>query len=384
MAAGFQLVVGALTYAVLGRLILLSRTRPRVALFAGLNLAAVGLLAYRKPGLNWMLLAYVAIVGAHYLLVRRFAPTRTWIAFWAPLVLLVFVKWQPGLLMLAGISYMAFRLSYLALEVANGSVPMPRVEEYFAFAFFAPTITLGPISNYRTFHDSLRANQPLAIGPSLQRIIVGFTKYLFLGALFDSIAYNGLLHDGHQHGRVDFLVAAVCYYLFLYCNFSGFCDVAIGVAGLMNLRVQENFDRPFIARNPKEYWNRWHITLSHYMRDVVFSPMSKALTRWLGPKRLNHALAISVFTVFLLVGIWHGVGWNYFVFGLIHAVGVTANHYWGIALKSTLGAKRFKAYMANPIIHAVSVAATFAWVVLALASFAVPWWPEVYRGIFWR
>src|SRR5581483_3315279 len=99
------------------------RTRPRVALFAGLNLAAVALLAYRRSGLEWMLLAYVAIVGAHYFLVRRFALTRTWIAFWIPIVLLVLVKWQPGILMLAGISYMAFRLSYLVLEVANGSVP---------------------------------------------------------------------------------------------------------------------------------------------------------------------------------------------------------------------------------------------------------------------
>jgi D-alanyl-lipoteichoic acid acyltransferase DltB (MBOAT superfamily) len=305
---------------------------------------------------------------------------------WSPLFTLLHTepKLQNSGLFFVGVSYMTFRLSYLALEVRNGAAPMPHIEEHIAFAFFVPIMPLGPISNYQTFTDSLRSGEKLAVGTSLLRMLVGFCKYLLIGELFNSIAYDGLLHDGQAHGRLDYLVAALCYYLYLYCNFSGFCDVAIGVAGLMNIRVQENFDRPFLARNPKEYWNRWHITLSHYMRDVVFAPLSKLLVRLFGPRRVQHAIALAVFVVFLLVGIWHGIGWNYFVFGLIHAVGVTANHYYTIALKSALGVQRFRRYMASPIVHAVAVCTTFAYVVLALASFAVTWYPDVYRHIFWH
>jgi D-alanyl-lipoteichoic acid acyltransferase DltB (MBOAT superfamily) len=402
MASG-PFVVGILLYALVGRLLLTMPGRARMLAFAALNIGMAAGLFYRKSHWPWMIAVYVAVVCVHWLLVRRFATPQgrgSWIAFWMPLVVLVLVKcnfiWAPlwaGLgtppalrnsgLFFVGISYMAFRLSYLALEVRNRAVDMPRLEEHLAFAFFVPTMSLGPISNYQTFITSVNARERLAVGTSLLRTVVGFAKYLFIGELFNTIGYDGLLHDGQAHGRLDYLVAALCYYLYLYCNFSGFCDVAIGLAGLMNIRIQENFDRPFIARNPKEYWNRWHITLSHWMRDVVFAPLSKLLTRWFGPRHVKHALAVSVFVVFLLVGIWHGIGWGYFVFGLIHAVGVTANHYYTLALKSALGAQRFRRYMANRVVHALAVAATFAYVTIALASFAVPFWPDVYHHIFW-
>ena len=101
----------------------------------------------------------------------------------------------------------------------------------------------------------------------------------------------------------------VFYYLYLYCNFSGYCDMAIGAAGLIGIPVAENFNNPFAARNVKDFWNRWHITLSSYMRDVVFAPLSKNLVRAMGPAYANHAIALTITVVFLLVGVWHGVGW---------------------------------------------------------------------------
>ena len=111
------------------------------------------------------------------------------------------------------------------------------------------------------------------------RVLVGAVKFKFFGPLLNQLTYSGLLLDGHPHLWVDLPIAAVAYYLYLYCNFSGFCDIAIGGAGLMGIPVAENFANPFAARNMKDYWNRWHITLSLYMRDVVFSPLSKALVR---------------------------------------------------------------------------------------------------------
>ena len=146
--------------------------------------------------------------------------------------------------------------------------------------------------------------------------------------------------------------------------------MAIGAAGLMGIPVAENFDNPLAARNMKDFWNRWHITLSEYMRDVVFSPLSKYLTRVLGPENVNHAVAATIIVVFLLIGIWHGVGWNYLMFGVMQALGVVTVHYYTIGLKKWLGREGFKRYNSNPFIRAAAVTATFSYFAASLFFFA--------------
>ncbi len=127
---------------------------------------------------------------------------------------------------------------------------------------------------------------------------------------------------------------------------------------------------PFAARNVKDFWNRWHITLSTWMRDVVFSPLSKYFVGKFGIRLADHAIALTIFIVFLLVGIWHGAGWNFCVYGLIHAIGVVANHYYTIFLKRGLGRERFKAYNENRWIHAAAVVLAFCYCGGSLIFFA--------------
>lgn len=319
---------------------------------------------------------YLLIVLGQYLVLDHF-PDRpgwiSWIGFLLPIGILVVFRMQPmhSLFKLTGLSYLAFRTSYLVLEVRNGIAKKPNVWEYFGFAFFAPTLSVGPISPYslhrQAFAGSGRSEIP--VGRALLRVIVGMVKYRFLGAICDQLTYFPMLATGQVHHRIDVVIAAVAYYLYLYCNFSGFCDIAIGGAGLMGISVAENFDNPFAARNIKDYWNRWHITLSHYMRDVVFSPLSKALVRLLGPARINHAVAISVFVVFLLIGVWHGVGWKYAAFGMAHGLALVVNLYYTLMLKRWLGKDMFAAYNRNPLIRAVAVALTFSYVTAALFIF---------------
>jgi D-alanyl-lipoteichoic acid acyltransferase DltB (MBOAT superfamily) len=146
--------------------------------------------------------------------------------------------------------------------------------------------------------------------------------------------------------------------------------MAIGAAGLIGIPVAENFDNPLAARNVREFWNRWHITLSTYMRDVVFAPLSKSLARVFGPANVNHAIALTIFIVFLLIGIWHGVGWNFAVFGAVHGIAVVTNHYYTLGLKRWLGRDGFKAYNANPLIRAVAVTITFCYCAASLLFFA--------------
>lgn len=332
------------------------------------------------------LLLYLGVVLVQGRLLRHWAPRggwRTLAAFLLPLVVLVVVKYLPlpdfvirrigagsgiGPDLLIGISYMAFRLSYLTLEVRNGTVAAPRPAEFLAFAFFLPTLSVGPINTYAT--HSGRGTDRTPLPGAWLRMLLGAVKFSFLASMVNQFSYTGLLLDGHPHAWVDLPTAMVCYYLFLYLNFSGYCDMAIGVAGLLGIRVAENFENPFAARNVKDFWNRWHITLSTYMRDVVFSPLSKWLVRTLGPARVNHATAICIMVVFLLVGIWHGVGWHFLLFGLSHGLAVAANHYYTIFLKKTLGRARFLAYGKSALVRGTAVVLTFAYISASLFLFA--------------
>jgi D-alanyl-lipoteichoic acid acyltransferase DltB (MBOAT superfamily) len=232
-------------------------------------------------------------------------------------------------------------------------------------------MSVGPINAYSNYRRGFGSDAlDLPVGRSFLRIMVGLVKFIFLGNLFNQLSYSGMLLDGHEHYWFDLIVAAIAYYIYLYCNFSGFCDMAVGGAGLIGIPVTENFDNPFYARNIKEFWNRWHITLSQYMRDVCFSPLSKYLARLFGPANVDHAIAATIMIVFLLIGIWHGTGWNYAVFGAIHGVGAAGNHYYTIALKKRLGRDGMKAYNANPWIRAAAVILTFLYVAFSMFFFA--------------
>jgi len=382
-------------YIIAGRLtVQWLRGVPRDLVFALLNLAGLyGFFCFGKP-LRFCI--YVGLVVCLYLTLVLFGKkggARPWIAFAAPILLLVVVRYIfpaagewlatffgnlagiriPIGLQLIGISYIAFRSSYLVLEVRNDAVPMPSIWQYLGFCFFAPTVSVGPINSYSNHIRAFRQGPErcvIPVGRCLLRILVGLVKFFFLGNFFNQLSYDGLLMDDHFHHLVDLPVSCVFYYLFLYCNFSGYCDAAIGAAGLMGIPVTENFCNPFAARNVKDFWNRWHITLSTYMREVVFSPLSKALSRLFGPSNVNHAIAVTIAVVFLLIGIWHGFGWNYLAFGAVHAAGVVTNHYYTIWLKKVLGRDRFKAYNTNPWIQAGAITLTFCYIAASLMLFA--------------
>lgn len=335
---------------------------------------------------------YLLTVIFHYLLTRAFAVRSGWVpwlAFLFPIGVMLVVKYVPALSVpfqsqlrfvgkqhvaefFIGISYMAFRLSHLVLEIRNGIVPPPTLSEYLSFALFIPTLSIGPINPYSVFRESLykpnRATTPL--GRSLLRIVVGATKYLFLASLAEQLSYSGLLFDTHPHPWIDLPVAALAFYFYLYLNFSGYCDMAIGTAGLLGIRVIENFDRPFQARNPQDFWNRWHISLSLYLRDMIFSPLSKALIRRFGPASTPHTVAVAAFAVFLAMGLWHGIAWNFLIHGILQGCGVVACHYYTIFLKKRLGKQGYIAYQKDWRFRWAATGGTFVFAAASLFFFA--------------
>lgn len=336
---------------------------------------------------------YLALVLVNYWLLRNARRTgRGWslAALWAPIALLIGIKYLPIYAMLSanhplgvpnpaiafvGLSYLSFRICYLVQEVQNEVVEMPDIWDYLSFAFFMPTMSVGPISPFRLFIGSLRSPDR-AVTPvwrSVQRLIVGLAKYLFLSTLLSQLCYGSLLLDGHPHGRLDLVIAILVYPLYLYCNFSGLCDMVIGVAGLMGIEVMENFDRPFSSRNFQVFWSRWHISLSTFMRDMMFTPMVKYLAAKFGSKNISHAIAVTIVSVFVVIGIWHGAGLNFVLFGLSQGLGVAAVHYMTLFMKKRLGKKGFIAYQQNRLIHAAACICTYLYFALSMILFANSW-----------
>ena len=423
------LMIGLLAYVLAARGVMrLLNGHVREGALAILNLAGVFWFLFYGGNEHYIFrfFFYIALVSGLYLLVCLFADKRgtwPWLAFFAPIAALTIVRYVPGSAYVAlghvlgktwhgvpqmvGISYLAFRCSRLVLEVRNGVVRKPNFLEYLNFAFFVPTMPVGPINTYANYRRGFEARIAVAatprrpqkltntlanfdlpgdegvaatpgdglpydvpVGRAALRILIGAVKYQFLANLCSRLNYASLLLDDHPHHWVDLPVAMVFYYLFLYLNFSGFCDMAIGAAALIGIPVPENFENPLAARNMKEFWNRWHITLSGWMRDLVFSPLSKFLVGKFGLKLADHAIALTILVTFLLIGIWHGTGLNYALFGLAQAIGVATVHYYTIFLKQRLGRERFKAYNENRWIRAVAVIITFCYYAVTLFFFA--------------
>lgn len=350
---------------------------------------------------------YLVLVIIEYVLACKVTDGKassTRVAFWFPILALIYIKYVPPAFnpfmgitarfgqkqlteFFVGISYMAFRLSHMVQELRNGVIKKPGFWEFLSFAFFVPTLSIGPINPYSNFQKTVylpdwRLTPP---GRAVLRILLGATKYIFLSNLFNQLTYTGLLLDGHPHPPVDFVIAIFAYTFYMYTNFSGYCDMVIGISGLLGIHVMENFNDPFLARNLQIFWNRWHISLSTYMRDMMFSPMSKALIRRFGPQSANASIAVTIFCVFVVLGIWHGVGWNYAIFGAWQGIGLVICHYYTVYLKRKLGKKGYAAYMDNSWIAGVSTALTFTYFACGLFWFAnpLPQMTAVLRAVRW-
>lgn len=315
----------------------------------------------------------------HYCLLHYFAKrpgNSSLIPVLFPVLAMIFLKTllPSGHFMLFGLSYTAFRLSSLSIEVRNEEVPFPSPWQYLFYAVFFPLFWVGPITKYRSFLSSSEQRLSTSLPLALERFVIGYVKFGFLGTYLNQLSFDGLMIDYNSHAVFDLLIASFAYYLYIYCNFSGMCDMVIAACYFMGLRVDENFDNPFLARNIKEFWNRWHMTLSRFLRDTIFTPFVKAFSQRFGMQHQNLAIVLGSSFVFLGIGLWHGAQWNYVLFALIHIIGFAINYYYTLSLKKHLGAKRFKSYGDNPLVKAIAMASTFVFVAVSFIFFANPVW----------
>jgi membrane protein involved in D-alanine export len=218
-----------------------------------------------------------------------------------------------------GISYVTFRSLDVIFGIRDRLIVSLPANQFFAFLFFFPAISSGPIDRYRRFsQDWNRRRLPaefwIDLDGAVQRVFTGFLYKFILAALIERYWINRLAPGG----LLNTLSYMYGYSLYLYFDFAGYSAFAVGVSYLLGIHTPENFNRPFRAGNIKDFWNRWHISLSTWLRDHVYMRFMLAATkgRWFTGKYT--AAYLGLFLTFGLMGLWHGIEPYYLLYGLYH------------------------------------------------------------------
>lgn len=216
-----------------------------------------------------------------------------------------------GWILPLGLSYYAFRQIHVAFEYYMGKIKKPSLEEYFQYLLFLPVIMVGPIHRLPEFQRSFRRMkwQSALFSDGLERMLYGFIKIGFLGNYLFSVKMQQLAQH-FDATAIKVYIETVAFTCNAYVQFAGFSDVAIGMGLIWGIRVMENFNRPFLATNMQEFWQRWNISLSSWCRDYVFQPfIALSRNRW-----------IALIVAMLVLALWHEISLRYVLWGMVQAV----------------------------------------------------------------
>ncbi|WP_281932457.1 MBOAT family O-acyltransferase [Roseibium album] len=247
---------------------------------------------------------------------------------------------QKILLPLAISFYTFQQLAYL-IDVSRGEVKSGGLSRYATFVIFFPQLIAGPIVHYKEMMPQFFGrNAGRFVGSNFTIGLAIFAIGLFKKTVIaDSAAmYSTPVFNAAASGEIiPFFAAwkaALCYTVQLYFDFSGYSDMAVGLARLFGIRLPVNFHSPLRAASIIDYWRRWHITLQRFIVSYMHQPLAVPLTRWAAGKRLGKwsmyyvTIALPTISVFIFIGLWHGAAWTFVTFGLLHGLYLSVNEAW--------------------------------------------------------
>lgn len=221
-----------------------------------------------------------------------------------------------NLVLPVGISFYTFQTLSYVIDVYRGSEPAERNFALFAlYVTFFPQLVAGPIERPGNLLPQLREKHPLTAENArigLWKMSVGFFKKIVVADLIAEYV-NSVYNNAADTTGWGVVIGSMLFAAQIYCDFSGYTDIAIGCARIMGIKLMKNFDRPYKAQSIKEFWARWHISLSTWFRDYIYFPM--------GGSRCSKARHMfNIFVVFLVSGLWHGANWTFVIWGVLHGV----------------------------------------------------------------
>ena len=220
------------------------------------------------------------------------------------------------LILPVGISFYTFQTLSYVIDVYRGTTPVETHFGYYAlYVSFFPQLVAGPIERPENLLPQLKTEHKLDAGNAaegLRKMILGYFKKVVVADLFATYVVS-VYSDVQNANGFTVLVATVLFAVQIYCDFSGYTDIAIGCAEIMGIKLMQNFNRPYTAKSIKEFWGRWHISLSSWFKDYIYIPLG-------GNRVSKFRNCLNIMIVFLVSGLWHGAAWTFVVWGVLHGL----------------------------------------------------------------
>ncbi|MES2695517.1 MAG: MBOAT family protein [Verrucomicrobiota bacterium] len=269
-----------------------------------------------------------------------------------------------------GISFYIFKLISYAVDVHRRQIePCRTLLDFLTFLTFFPELIAGPIVRASVFLPQLSRD----VGFDRKRFASGASQFAF-GAvkkffIADHLAIiaDATFSDPSVWSTGTMWCGVIAYSIQIYCDFSGYSDMAIGTARIIGYDLPENFNMPYLARNIAEFWRRWHMSLSQWLRDYLYIPLG-------GNRRGEARTYINLFLTMLIGGLWHGASWNFVVWGGLHGLALAVHRLWS---RGRSGASLFPAWLG---VVSTALFVTLAWVPFRASSWEATL--EIWRKLF--
>jgi D-alanyl-lipoteichoic acid acyltransferase DltB (MBOAT superfamily) len=279
-----------------------------------------------------------------------------------------------------GFSYVAFRLIHTIRDKQAGRLPSVTLSEYITYIIFFPAFTAGPIDKIERFIKDLRQpfeglNQEKFFEAG-QRLLIGLFKKFVIADTLALIALNDV--NATQVNSAGWMWILVYAYAFqIYFDFSGYTDIALGIAKFIGIHLPENFASPYLKPNLTQFWNNWHMTLTQWFRSYFFNPVTRWLRSWEKPISVPMMILLTQIVTMLLIGFWHGVTWNFTIWGLWHGLGLFIHNRWNDFTK-VKAAEWANTPLKQNILNISGIVFTFhfvalGWIFFALSSPVASW-----------
>ncbi len=360
--------------------------------------SATAFITPSRPPQVWLVALIVAIFCLIYLLTAGIKTPRKWVFALGTLgliMLLVILKFpwltlqfsqlfrslsgqSPDLasaldIRWLGFSYVAFRLIHTLRDRQTGRLPGVSLEEYFIYILFFPAFSAGPIDRLERFLKDLRnpVSPPAEqLGEAGRRLVIGVGKKFILADLLAMVALNG--SNAAQVAAAGWMWVLLYAYAFqILFDFSGYTDIAIGIGGIMGIRLPENFNQPYLKPSLTQFWNNWHMTLTQWFRAYFFNPLTRAMRSAQKPAPAWLVILVTQVSTMVLIGLWHGITLNFVAWGLWHGAGMFINNRWSDWTRP-MAARIQEHPRLNLAARLFSTILTFHYVALGWVWFALP------------
>lgn len=261
------------------------------------------------------------------------------------------LSWSVNIILPLGISFFTFEFIHYLFEIYRGNKPMDSFVLFALFAAFFPTQISGPIKRYGDFQEQMQTEKKLHLSyfdEGVPLIIIGMAKKLILADNLAVLVQMGLSNPS-MYGAPELWLFSYAFAFQIYFDFSGYTDIARGSAMLFGYHIPINFNMPYIAQNMSDFWRRWHISLSSWLRDYLFIPLGGSRGgKWLTNRNLFLTMALG--------GLWHGASWNFVVWGIYHGLCLIVHREF-VEFKNTIA--WLNNFLASKVGNVVSIIFTF-------------------------